>query len=276
MIVTPDYFRAIGISLLLGRFPADADDQAHPAAVVNQTMARRFWPNDPDPIGRRIKFGTPDSPNPWMPIVGVVADIRHQDLGTAPRPEVYVSHAQEPSRSMTLLARTEVDPLSLAGTVRQVVWSVDADQPVYLVRSMRQVIEDRTAGPRAMTKVMGVFSIFALLLAAVGVYGVVGYSVSERTHEIGIRIALGAGRGRILRMVLHQGMVLVVIGVAAGLAGALPLMRVIASLLFGVAPGDPLTYGAISALLLTVALIAMYLPARRAMGVDPLVALRYE
>jgi putative ABC transport system permease protein len=276
MIVTPDYFRAMGISLLLGRFPTDEDDPAHPAAVVNQTMARRFFPNDQNPIGRRIKFGTPDAPNPWMPIVGLVADVRHQDLGTPARPEVYVAHAQEPSRSMTLLARTAADPLSLAGTVRQVVWSVDVDQPVYLVRSMRQVIEDRTAGPRAMTEVMGVLSIFALLLAAVGIYGVVGYSVGERTHEIGIRIALGAGRGSILRMVVGQGMVVVVIGAAAGLAGALAVTRVIASLLFGIAPSDPLTYTAISALLLTVALIAMYLPARRAMAVDPLVALRYD
>jgi putative ABC transport system permease protein len=276
MTVTVDYFRAMGIPLLLGRVFTEQDGNSQAAAIINQSMATRFWPDDPNPIGRRISIGRGDPEEEWCPIVGVVADVRHQNLGSPPQPELYVPYAQRPMTSMTLAARTAGDPLAMITAVRGAITSVDSDVPIRTVRSMQEIIDERLAGPRATAQVMGIFSLFALFLAMVGTYGVVAYGVNERTREIGIRLALGARENDVCRMILRQGLTFVLIGLIIGLLGALASMRVISSLLFGITPNDPVTYCALSLLFLVVAAISTYLPARRAMAVNPVIALRYE
>jgi putative ABC transport system permease protein len=254
----------------------ESDDEQHPAAVINQTMARRYFQDGSSPLGQRITLGRGGTHATWIPIVGVVADTQHQQPGDPPRPEVYVPYAQQTSRRMTIVARTDGDPLAQVDSMRNAVRAVDRDQPVSAVRSMEGVIEERVGAYRAVTQVMGALSLCALVLAAVGIFGMLSFAVSERTHEIGVRMAVGAQPGDICRVVLYRGIVLLIVGLAIGVPGAVVSMRFISSQLFGVTPTDPLTYAATSLILCGVALAAMLLPARRAMSVDPVLALRSE
>jgi putative ABC transport system permease protein len=279
-VVSPDYFRAMGVPVLRGRAFAASDTAEAPAVmVVSRAMAERHWPGE-DPIGRRLKVGPPDSRNPWATVVGVVGDVRHGALSNELEPEMYAPYAQE-TRGFTaprdLVVRTSAgDPLSLAAAVREAVWSVDKDQPVSGARTLEQVLGESVARQRLYLLLLGAFAGLALVLAAVGVYGVMSYAVAQRTHEIGVRVALGAGRADILRLVVGQGMLLGLAGVGVGLAGAFALTRVMSSLLYGVTATDPAVYASVALLITLVALLACYVPARRAMKVDPMEALRYE
>lgn len=276
MVVTPDYFNTLGIPLLSGRDLQPGDSaEASPVIVVNQTLARRLWPGE-DAVGKRLKMGAADSERPWMTVVGVARDVHHQNLNRPPRLEMYLPYTQTAPEDMFLLARTEGDPLSHVAALRQQVWAVDPDQPVSNVRSMAAIVDERLVGLRASAQVMSFLALVALVLAAVGVYGVISYSVSERTHEIGVRMALGATPGNVFQLVLRQGMIPIGIGVLLGVGGAVGAGNLMGSLLFGVSPGDPQTLLLTAGLLVLVAGLACYLPARRATRVDPMTALRYE
>ena len=272
------YFSTMQIPLLTGRVFTEQDQAGAPQVVViNQTMSRRYWPDD-DPIGKRIRIsgtGLTDS-DITATIVGVVGDVKHGSLDERSTPQIYLSFAQNPFIFATLVVRTQPEPMSMAGAVRSAVWSVDKDQPVWKVRTVEFLI-NRDLGPRRfMMALLGGFAALALLLAAIGIYSVISYSVTQRTHEIGVRMALGAKAGDVLRLVIGQGMILILIGIGAGLVAAFGLTRLMAGLLFGVTVTDPLTFAAISGLLTIVAVGACFVPARRATKVDPMIALRYE
>lgn len=273
-IVGPVYFSTLGIPLVGGRDLSDTDAEGAPlVVVVNQAMARRFWPNE-NPIGQRI---TTDRKT-WYSIVGVAGDVRQMGLWSESQPEVYVSYLQDPYQwpHLTMLVRTGSDPLKLFGGVEQAVWSVDKDQPVSNPMTMDQIRSDSIAQPRVTALLLGLFAALALLLASVGLYGVVVRSVTERTHEIGVRMALGARPVEVLRLVVGRGMILALAGAGLGLIGSWLSTRALVSFLFGVRPTDPLTFGVVSLLLTGVTLLASYIPARRATRIDPMVALRYE
>jgi putative ABC transport system permease protein len=273
-VVGPGYLQTLGIPLLRGRDFTDRDTDAAPGVVLlNQAMVRRFWP-DEDPIGKQI---TMDG-KAFFSIAGVVGDVHQLGQASETSPEFYLSYLQDPVDwpYRTLIVRTGGDPLKLAALVEQAVWSVSKDQPVSNIRTMEQVLTDSVAQPRIFTLLMGVFAALALGLAAVGIYGVVSYSVSQRTHEVGIRLALGAERGDVFRLVVGQGMLLTGIGLGIGLGGSLALTRFLSSFLYGVRATDPITFMLVAFALAGVALLATYIPARRAMKVDPMVALRYE
>ena len=269
----PNYFETIGIPLLKGRFFGNEDQANTPAVVViNQTMAQRFWPNQ-DPLGKQVKLAQDGS---TATVVGVVGDAKHYWLEEEQKPQMYDTYSQDPGLFATVVVRTNVEPLSLAEPVRQALWRVDADQPMWKIRTVEFLVKRSTADRRFLMALMGIFAVLALVLTIIGLYGVISYLVNQRTQEIGIRMALGAQMRDIMRMVLKQGMVLVLSGVGLGLAAAWLLTRLMSRLLYQVSATDPLTFVAISFLLVTVALLACYLPARRATKVDPLVALRYE
>jgi putative ABC transport system permease protein len=273
-VVGPGYFKTLLIPLIRGRDFTDRDTQAAPGvALINQAMVRRFWP-DEDPLGKQI---TMDGKS-FFSIVGVVGNVRQLGQASETSPEVYLSYLQDPVAwpYRTLIVRSAGDPLKLVGLVEQEVWSVNKDQPVSNIRTMEQVLADSVSQPRTFTLLMGVFAALALALASVGIYGVVSYSVSQRTHEVGVRLALGAERVDVLRLVVGQGMALTGIGLGIGLGGALALTRFLSSFLYGVRPTDPITFAVVALTLAGVALLATYIPARRAMKVDPMVALRYE
>jgi putative ABC transport system permease protein len=274
-VCTPDYFQTMGIAIRKGRRFTDQDKAGtQPVIIVNETLAQRFWPNQ-EAAGKRMRFYGPLDKNPWMQVVGVVQDVKHE-LNLPVTPDYYLPHAQDPWTAMVLVAKTKVEPMALAGPIRQEVWSIDKGQPVFDVRTMIEVRAISVALYSASSVSLGIFGGVALLLAAVGIYGVMAYAVSQRTHEIGIRMALGA-RGRdVLQLVVKNGMTLALIGIVVGIGGAWGLTRFLASLLVGVSPTDALTLSAVSLCLLLVALLACYIPARRATKVDPLVALRYE
>ena len=238
-------------------------------------MARRFWPGE-DPIGKRFLWGQPTWNARWNSIVGVVGDMRRQALEQQAIPQAFDPHRQRPSRFMSLVVRTASDPLSLAEAVRREIWSVDKTVPVSDVSTVELQLGEHNARRRFQTMLLALFSTLALALAATGIYGVLHYSVAGRTHEIGIRMALGARPHDVLGMVLGQGLRLALAGVVLGLIGALWLTDVISSLLYGVTNTDPATFGVVAGLLTAVALAASYIPARRATKVDPMVALRYE
>jgi predicted permease len=270
--ITPDYFRAMGIPVLRGRSFNWADNENSPeVAVVSEALVQLYWPNE-DPIGKRLSIND----NVWRQIVGVVKDVKHDGLAKQPRPVIYVPLLQYPLPFTTLAVRTHTDPSSLSPAIRRAVTAVDSEQPIFRINTMERFISDSVSDSRFQTQLLTVFAVVALALAAVGIYGVVGYSVNQRTHEIGIRLALGARQRDVLKMVVKQGMGLATTGVVIGLAGAFALTRLMKDFLFGVNASDPLTFGVIALILTLIALLACYFPARRATKVDPLVALRHE
>ena len=271
--VSLDYFRALSIPVKRGRAFTQADAEgAPPVLVINEALARAFFPGE-DPVGKRVRTG---DRSPWVEVVGVVGDVRHRGLDVDTRPEMFFPHLQTPSRQMTLVVRTSGDPEALAGPLRERVRAIDRDQPVGNVRTMEGWLSESVASRRFSATVLGIFAAVAAGLAALGLYGVVSYSVAQRTHEIGLRVALGARPRDVLRLVIGQGMLLTLIGTAVGVAAALALTRLMSSLLFGVAATDATVFVTVPLLLAGVALLACYFPARRATKVDPMVALRYE
>jgi putative ABC transport system permease protein len=282
-----DYFRAMGIPLVRGRwFTPDDREGTMPVAVVSETMARDFWPGE-DPVGKRIRWGGVMS-GPWRTIVGIVGDVKDSSLSAVPLPHTYTPYSQEKDelfkgdtiggelRSMRVSVRTKAEPAAMARVVEGAIHSLDPDLAISEVRTMQQDIQSSLAPQRFNMFLLGVFAGLALFLAMIGIYGVLAYAVAQETHDIGVRMALGAGRGEVLQMVLRNALALVLPGMAVGLVGALVLTRFLSSLLFGVRPSDPTTFAAVSVLLAAVALLASYIPARRATKVDPMVALRYE
>jgi putative ABC transport system permease protein len=244
------------------------------AAVVNETFARKFFPGE-DPIGKRVTVDY-TSWFPQMMIVGVIADVKLNGLDKEPYPEMFWAMAQAPSASVWLVIRTSTDPLAHASAVRQTVRHLDSDLPILELDSMEGVIADSLWRPRFSALLIGLFALLALVLAAAGIYGVTSYSVSQRTHEVGLRMALGADRRRILAMIIGQGLKLTLAGVLIGTAASLALARLVASQLYSISAYDPLTLMGVSFFLVIVAMLACYLPARRATKVDPMVALRAE
>jgi putative ABC transport system permease protein len=276
-IVSPGYFETMSIPLLAGRALSDHDTEKSPSvAVISETMAHRYWPGE-DAIGKRFSVGRVTSDADWIQVVGVVKDVRQFELTREPRPQMYLAYGQADFFwPEDLVVKTDVDPASMAATVRKAVWDVDKDQPVSNIRTMDDILADSIARQRFSMLLLGVFAGVALLLAAVGIYGVMSYSVAQRTHEIGIRMALGAQTSAVLKLAVGYGLKLVIIGVLIGLVAAFALTRLMSTLLFGVTATDPATFALISLLLISVAAIASYIPARRATKVDPLIALRYE
>ena len=273
-VISPDYFRSMGIRLVKGRDIDDHDNNPSSGVVIiNETMARLFWPNE-TALGQRVRLEGDE--NPWMEVVGIVADVKHFGLESQTKPEIYVPYFIDPWPFMTIVVRSSSDLASLSAAIRDQVWSVDKDIPIPNIRTMDQLLSTSVARPRFNMLLLGVFAVIALVLSAVGVYGVMSYSVVQRTHEIGIRMALGAAKPDVLKLVVVQGLKLLLIGIGLGLLAALALTRVLTSMLFGVEPTDPATFAMISVLLACVALTACIVPARRATKVDPIVALRYE
>jgi len=275
--VTADYFQTMQIPLLRGRAFTDSDQvDAPPVAIIDETMARQFWP-DENPIGKRLSFQRDPQGNPvWREIIGLVGQVKPGSLEREARGQCYVPHRQLSAGGMFLVVRTVHEPASLATAVRNVIRPADAELPVFRVTTMEQLVAASLAQRRFTLAALGLFAGVALLLAAVGLYGVLAYVVAQRTHEIGIRMALGAQAGDVRKMIVRQGLALALLGVALGLTGALALTRAMTSLLFEVKATDPMTFVSIPLLLMAVALFACWIPARRATKVDPLVALRSE
>jgi putative ABC transport system permease protein len=272
-IVSPGYFHTMGIPLVRGRvFDGHDGPATPPVVVVNDTMARQVWPGA-DPVGRRLRFKGRDR---WVTVVGVVGDVKHGGLGDEPVAQVYTAHEQDPRIFACLVARTTGDPLAMAGPLRQAFWSVDPDQPVWKVRSMEDLMRAAGGSSRAMATLVVAFASVSVLLAAIGLYGVMSYAVSLRTREIGIRMALGAHAREVRRLVVGRGMALTALAVLLGLLGAAVLSRLLVSLLFGVTATDVATFSAAAALMCAVSFLAAWLPARRASRLDPLVALSEE
>jgi predicted permease len=272
--VSPLYFRTMGIPLLSGRQFTDRDRPPAPAAItINAVMARRYWPGE-DPIGKRIRFD--ESKDEWLTIVGIVGNSRHMGLDAEPGPLLYLPFHYFPIQFMALVARSPGGTPAVATALRAEVKALDPELPVDRVQPLSEVVHASVAEPRFRTMLLGAFAVTALLLAAIGVYGLISYSVAQRTREIGIRVALGARPRQVVHPIVREGMTLAIIGVGVGLAGSAIATRMIASFLFGVERTDPLTFSAVAALLLLVALLASYIPSRRALRVDPLTALRAE
>ena len=272
--VTPDYFRTMRIPVRRGRAFTEHDTEASPlVAVINETMARRFFP-DEDPVGKRVTLSGPDGP--WFTVVGVVGDVRHSSLSVEPGAEMYGPHLQDPLPSMHLVIRAKTDPQGLVAAVRREVQAMDKDIPASGIRTMEQALTSSMAPARTGLILLSLFAALAVVLATMGIFAFMSFSVTQRVHEIGVRMALGAQQGHVLRLIVGQGMKLVSIGIAAGLLGGALLSRVMSSALYGVRAVDPATFAGVSLLLAVVALLAILIPARRAMKVDPLVALRYE
>jgi len=277
LLVDPGYLKALNIPILHGRAFLDTDRANRPrVAMINQTLANRHFPNA-DPIGKRIKIGGADRPDtPWMEVVGVVKDVRYDGLQGPIDPAYYMPFAQVPQRGQDIVIKTAGDPASLINAVRAEIRAVDADIPLLRVITLEQRMSEAVSEPRFQTTLLAVFSGIALLLSAIGIYAVISYSITLRTHEIGVRMSLGANRSDVLRMVVREGMMLAIVGALTGLAGALVLTRFMAGVLFEISPRDPLTFAAVSGIMLGIAFLACFIPARRATRVDPMIALRYE
>jgi len=277
--VTPGYFESLQIPLQSGRdFSWGDTPQTQRAVIINKTMAQTYWPGE-EPLGKRIKFGTADDPLPWWTIAGIVSDIREFDVLTPPRPTFYLPISQADDSNYVLrdwVVRASGDPLPLASSIRAAMREVDPDLPVARLRSLEQVWNLSVAPQRFNLSLFGLFATLALLLAAVGIYGVMAYNVAQRTREIGIRVAMGAQRGGVVKLVLAQGARHAALGIILGLAGAFALTRLMVRLLYGVQPTDPVTFVGVTLILAIVALLACHIPARRAMRVDPIIALRSE
>jgi putative ABC transport system permease protein len=277
-VVSPDYFRAMGIPLLRGRyFELHDSPESTPVVLINRRFAEQYWPAE-DAIGKRLKVGPADSQNAWLTVVGVVGDVRQTGLYEQ-KLEFYVPYMQERRSFMAprdLVVRTKAEPGVIAAAVRKAVWAVDKDQPVSNVRTLDEVFSAAISQERFQALMLGLFAALALVLACVGLYGVISYSVVQRTHEIGVRMALGARPVDVLRLVIRQGMLLTFAGLVLGVVAGTFVTRVLTDMLFGVTPRDPLTFVGVPVLLLGVAFLACYIPARRATRIDPLIALRYE
>ncbi|MBZ5609111.1 MAG: ABC transporter permease [Acidobacteriia bacterium] len=271
--ISPSFFETMGIPLLRGRAFSDRDTDGAPlVAIVNEVFARRYWPNE-DAVGKHVVFGNLPKP---IQIVGVTGNVKNVTLAVITTPEMYFPLAQRPSQSLNLVVRSSADPRALSTPVRSRILAIDQDQPVTNVRTMEQHLSGSIRQTRLTMLLLAVFSTVALLVATVGLYGLIGYSVAQRTQELGIRLALGAGPGQVLRLVLRQGLVLAILGVLLGLAGSLALTRGIQSLLYDVSPTDGWTFAACALAFIAIALAASYIPARRAARIDPIEALRCE
>lgn len=274
-VVDANYFRTMNIPMIGGRFFTDAEaSEARRVVIVNETLAKQYFPGE-NPLGKRLTINM-KSENVPTEIVGVVGDVKHVGLDTEVRAMTYWPHPELPLGSLTLMIRTSVDPLNLVGAVRREVGAIDKDLPLSDVRTMDQLLGASTARSRFLAVLLSIFAALAMILACVGIYGVMSTTVSQRVREIGIRMALGAGQGDVVRMVVGQGMLLVSIGIAIGLGGALSLTRLLSTFLFGVTATDPVTFVGLATLLAVIALVSCLVPAKRATGVDPLMALRCE
>jgi predicted permease len=272
-IVSHEYFRTMGVTLRQGRYFTEHDTRGEPETViVDEAMAERFWP-DENPIGKRLQRG---GAGKWQVVVGVINDAKQFSAEKEPPITVYYPYEQYLARNMYLVVRTTSEPAAMGPVIARAIQALDPDLPVFDVKTMDERLADALARRRLSMLLLGGFAGIALILAAIGIYGVMAYSVNQRTHEIGIRLALGAQTRDILRLVVRQALLLVSVGIAVGLAGALALTRVMASLLYGISATDRLTFVITPLLLAGVALLASYLPARRAAKVDPMIALRYE
>ena len=268
------------IPLLQGRaFDTRDREKTLPVAIVNQALAEHCFPNK-NPIGQEIKLGVPDENKPWLTIVGVVGNVKSttvfKEMGYVVSPRVYRPYRQNAVGSVSIYFRTSLSPAALVPAIRRGVWDLDNNLPPPTVETMNQWLSQFFSQPRLRAILLGIFAGLALLLAAIGIYGVLSQSVVQRTHEIGIRMALGAQRRDVLKLIIAQGLTLALVGVGIGIVAALGLTRLMASLLYGVKPTDPLTFAGVALLLLAVAFLACYIPARRAAKVDPMEALRYE
>jgi len=274
--VSPGYFHLLGIPLVHGRFFTDQDNENAPqVAIVNDAFARTWWPND-NPVGKRVKLSGLSTDTSWTTVVGVIADARTESLEEADVPQIYKCMFQMTDDELELFLRGRLDPAAIPEEVRQQVQSINPELPVFGATTLSGVVSGSLSQRRLSMEMVLLFALTALLLAGLGIYGTISYLVNERTHEIGIRLALGATRGTILQMILRQGLELAIAGAAVGLLGALIVSHLMAGLLYGVRPTDPVTFVGVAILLIGIALLACYLPARRAMRVDPMVALRYE
>ena len=273
--ISGDYFGAMRIPLLRGRTFAAADGAAAPlVGIVNQTMAARYWPNE-NPVGRRVRIGMQQTTSPWLTVVGIVGDVKHWTLQEAPEPELYVPLAQSPSTLINFVVRSNTSETTLAAAVREAIRNVDRQQPVTLT-PLRALVSESVAEPRFRSVLFGGFAMIALTLAVVGLYGLISFGVAQRARELGVRVALGAQRDDIMRLVMREGMLIALLGIALGIAGALTLTRLLEEMLYQVRPTDALTFTAVSLLLVVTAAFANYVPARRAAKADPLAALQSE
>jgi putative ABC transport system permease protein len=274
--ISPGYFQAMGIQFLEGRDFSSADDQNSPAvAIISQSMARKYWP-DEDPVGKRFQKGGGHGKMTILTVVGVAADTKQYGPAAKTLTEFYLPYRQNPLQRFALVLRTKSHPLAMQSAVREQVQALDKSQPVYAIQTMEQIVDNSLSSRRTNTQLLAGFAALALLLAAVGIYGVMAYFVTQRTNEIGVRVALGAQKRDILKLIVGKGTVLTLAGAAIGVVASIGVTRFLQSLLFGVSATDPLTFFVVPALLCGVALTACYIPARRAMRVDPMIALRYE
>jgi putative ABC transport system permease protein len=278
--ITPNYLEALGVPLLAGRMITEADSEKAPfVAVINTSMAHQFFANE-SPLGKKIQLGAlPEKDVPWMEVVGVVGDVR-PGLGVEPQSEMYLPYRQAdsllPVFQLSVVLRTSLDPAAESSALRSALHDIDSNQPLVNVRTMEDNMAASVSEPRFRTWLLGLFALLALVLSTIGIYGVMSYSVHQRTHEIGIRVAMGAQPAQVFGLVTGEGLRLALIGVALGLAASIALTRVLRGFLYQVSALDPMTFGCVSLALIGVAIFASYLPARRATKVDPLVALRYE